>query len=299
MSTKQSNPVRGILFMVVTGLCFVAVTVTVKLLEGRVPAAESAFLRYLFGLVFLIPAWRALRDLRMTGRQWRLSALRGAAQTLGVICWFFAMSRIPLAEVTAMNYLTPIYVTVLAVLVLGERLALRRMLAIVAALGGALLILRPGFRELDPGHFAMLGTSMMFAISYLIAKIITDELSPAVALALLSISVTLGLFPFALSVWVWPSWTDAAILFATAAFATGGHYAMVLAFANAPVTVTQPITFLQLVWSITIGALFFAEPVDPFVVAGGLVIIGSVLFITLREAMLKRRITPSGPDTKF
>ncbi|NDW01067.1 DMT family transporter [Yangia sp. PrR002] len=285
--------------MVVTGLCFVAVTVTVKLLEGRVPAAESAFLRYLFGLVFLIPAWRALRDLRMTGRQWRLSALRGAAQTLGVICWFFAMSRIPLAEVTAMNYLTPIYVTVLAVLVLGERLALRRMLAIVAALGGALLILRPGFRELDPGHFAMLGTSMMFAISYLIAKIITDELSPAVALALLSISVTLGLFPFALSVWVWPSWTDAAILFATAAFATGGHYAMVLAFANAPVTVTQPITFLQLVWSITIGALFFAEPVDPFVVAGGLVIIGSVLFITLREAMLKRRITPSGPDTKF
>lgn len=74
---------------------------------------------------------------------------------------------------------------------------------------------------------------------------------------------------------------------------------MVLAFANAPVTVTQPITFLQLVWSITIGALFFAEPVDPFVVAGGLVIIGSVLFITLREAMLKRRITPSGPDTKF
>ncbi|MCA0939306.1 DMT family transporter [Salipiger pacificus] len=297
--TTQANPVRGILFMVLTGLCFVGVTVTVKLLHGRVPAAESAFLRYLLGLVFLIPMWKALRDLRMSRRQWRLSALRGGAQTLGVICWFFAMARIPLAEVTAMNYLTPIYVTVLAVFVLGERLAMRRILAIVAALGGALLILRPGFRELDPGHFAMLVTSLLFAISYLIAKIITDELSPAIALALLSISVTLGLFPFALAVWVWPSWGDVAILMATATFATAGHYAMVLAFASAPVTVTQPITFLQLVWSVAIGALFFAEPVDPFVVGGGLVIIGSVLFITLREAMLKRRVTPSGPETKF
>ncbi|WP_353471810.1 DMT family transporter [Salipiger sp. H15] len=299
MSTTHANPVRGILFMVVTGLCFVGVTVTVKILGGRVPAAESAFLRYFFGLVFLIPAWNQLRALRMTRRQWSLSAVRGAAQTLGVICWFFAMSRIPLAEVTAMNYLTPIYVTVLAVFVLRERLAMRRILAIVAALGGALLILRPGFRELDPGHFAMLGTSLMFAISYLIAKIITDELSPAIALALLSISVTLGLLPFALAVWVWPSWGDVAILMTTAAFATAGHYAMVLAFASAPVTVTQPVTFLQLVWSVAIGALFFAEPVDPFVVGGGLVIIGSVLFITLREAMLKRRVTPSGPETKF
>ena len=129
MNTTQANPVRGILFMVVTGLCFVGVTVTVKLLHGRVPAAESAFLRYLLGLVFLIPMWKALRELRMTPRQWRLSALRGGAQTLGVICWFFAMARIPLAEVTAMNYLTPIYVTVLAVFVLGERLAMRRIIA--------------------------------------------------------------------------------------------------------------------------------------------------------------------------
>ncbi len=299
MNTKTSNPALGIFWMICTGLCFVGVTATVKLLAGRVPAAESAFLRYLLGLVFVIPAWRSLRDLRLTGRQLRLASLRGATQTLGVICWFFAMTRIPMAEVTAMNYLTPIYVTVLAVFFLGERLALRRILAILAALGGAFLILRPGFRELDPGHFAMLGTSLMFGFSYLIAKMITDELSPAIVVALLSITVTIGLFPFALAVWVWPSWSDLGILFLVACFATGGHYAMTLAFASAPVTVTQPATFLQLVWSVLVGAIFFGEGVDPYVVAGGLVIIGSVLFITLREAMLKRRVTPSGPDTKF
>lgn len=284
--------------MVVTGLCFVGVTALVKLLAGRVPAAESAFLRYVIGLVFLLPAWRSLAQLRLTRRQFGLVTLRGAAQTVGVICWFFAMTRIPLAEVTAMNYLTPIYVTILAVFVLGERLAMRRIMAIVVALGGALLILRPGFRELDPGHFAMLGTALLFSVSYLIAKIISGEMSAVAVVTLLSITVTIGLFPFALAVWVTPSWGDLGILFLVACFATGGHYAMTLAFAAAPVTVTQPVTFLQLVWSVIVGAAFFAEPVDPWVVLGGVVIMGAVLFITWREAMLKRRVAPAGPEAQ-
>ncbi|APZ53901.1 EamA-like transporter family protein [Salipiger abyssi] len=284
--------------MIVTGLCFVTVTALVKTLGGRVPAAESAFLRYLLGLVFLLPAWRSLRDLRLTRRQMGLTALRGAVHTLGVICWFFAMSRIPIAEVTAMNYLTPVYVTILAVFFLGERLAVRRIMAIVAALGGALLILRPGFRELDPGHFAMLTTAFMFSISYLIAKIVSGEMSATIVVALLSVAVTIGLLPFALAVWVTPSLTDLAILFGVACFATGGHYSMTLAFAAAPVTVTQPVTFLQLVWSVLLGAMFFAEPVDIWVVAGGSVIMGAVLFITWREAVLKRRISPAGPETQ-
>ncbi|WP_417743567.1 DMT family transporter [Salipiger sp.] len=293
-----SAPVRGILWMVVSGLCFVGVTALVKLLAGRVPAAESAFLRYVFGLLFLLPAWRGLSALRLTRRQIGLVSLRGAAHTVGVIFWFFAMTRIPLAEVTAMNYLTPIYVTILAVFVLGERLAMRRIMAIVVALGGALLILRPGFRELDPGHFAMLGTALLFSGSYLIAKIISGEMSAVAVVTLLSITVTIGLFPFALAVWVTPSWGDLGILFLVACFATGGHYAMTLAFAAAPVTVTQPVTFLQLVWSVIVGAAFFAEPVDPWVVLGGVVIMGAVLFITWREAMLKRRVAPAGPDAQ-
>lgn len=284
--------------MIVTGLCFVAVTALVKTMGGRVPAAESAFLRYLLGLIFLLPAWRGLRDLRLTKRQAGLTALRGAVHTLGVICWFFAMTRIPIAEVTAMNYLTPVYVTILAVFFLGERLAMRRLLAIAAAIGGALLILRPGFRELDPGHFAMLTTAFMFSISYLIAKIVSGEMSASIVVVLLSVAVTVGLLPFALAVWVTPSLADLGILFCVACFATGGHYAMTLAFAAAPVTVTQPATFLQLVWSVVIGAMFFAEPVDIWVVAGGSVIMTAVLFITWREAVLKRRISPAGPETQ-
>ena len=298
METAVQSPGRGIFWMVVTGLCFVGVTALVKLLGSSVPATQSAFLRYLMGLVFLIPMWRQIRATRLTPRQWKLFTLRGVVHTLGVSLWFYAMTRIPIAEVTAMNYLNPVYVTILAVFVLGERLAIRRILAIVAALVGALIILRPGFRELDPGHFAMLGTALFFAVSYLLAKIFSGELSAAVVVGMLSITVTIGLAPLALMVWIWPTPGQLGILFLVATFATAGHYAMTLAFAAAPVTVTQPVTFLQLVWSVALGAAFFGEPADPFVIAGGTLILGAVVFITWREHVLKKRVTPTDTETR-
>ncbi|MFP7673542.1 DMT family transporter [Marivita sp. S0852] len=299
MTAFPNRPLAGILWMITTGMCFVAVTAFVKLLDGRVPPAESAFLRYVIGLVFLIPVWRDLMAVTLTKRQKSLFALRGLVHSLGVILWFFAMTRLPIAEVTAMNYLNPVYVTILAVFVLGEKLALRRALAVIAALAGALIILRPGFRELDIGHIAMLGTALFFAGSYLIAKIMSGEMRASMVVALLSITVTIGLAPFAIAVWVTPSWVDLGIIALVACFATAGHYTMTLAFAAAPVTVTQPATFLQLVWSVLVGVIFFAEPVDPWVILGGAVIMASVAFITWREAVLRKaKITPAVNETK-
>lgn len=298
MTATAQSPARGIFWMVVTGLLFVAVTALVKLLGQRIPAAESAFLRYLMGLVFILPMLPQMRAARLSRRQIGLFGLRGLVHSGAVALWFYAMTRIPIAEVTAMNYLNPVYVTVLAVFVLGETLALRRIAATLAALIGALIILRPGFRELDPGHIAMLATALLFAVSYLITKILSSEVSASVIVAILSITVTIGLAPMALAVWVTPSVQDLAILLAVAACATAGHYTMTLALAAAPVTVTQPATFLQLVWAVSIGALFFGEPVDPWVILGGTVIMAAVVFITWREASLKRRVTPAVPETK-
>lgn len=282
-----------------TGICFVMVTALVKTLGGSVPAAQSAFLRYVLGLVFLLPIWRELVQTRLTKRQLGLFGIRGAVHAVGVAFWFFAMSRIPIAEVTAMNYLTPVFVTILAAFFLGEKLAIRRILAIVAALAGAALILRPGFRVLDPGHLAMLGTATMFSASYLIAKVVSDELDAKMVVAMLSITVPIGLLPLALMDWITPNFTQVFILFGVALFATVGHYTMTRAFAAAPVSVTQPVTFLQLVWSVIIGALFFAEPPDSFVIAGGAVIMAAVSFITWREARAKKRaVTPLVNATK-
>ena len=294
------NPVIGVVWMLVTGLCFVAVTALVKYLGTNVPPAQAAFLRYLLGLVFLLPMLGAVRRTSLDRRMHLLFFGRGVIHSGGVMLWFFAMTQIPLAEVTAMNYLSPVYVTIGAALFLGETLALRRIGAIAVALIGAVIILRPGFREISPGHLAMLVTAVLFGGSYLLAKFTVDAANPPVVVAMLSIWVTIGLAPFAWAVWVPPSWADLAILFGVACFATAGHYTMTLAFKAAPVAVTQPVTFLQLVWATALGALVFNEAVDIWVVAGGTLILSAVTFITWREAILKRRaITPPDAATKL
>jgi len=292
--TGPNRAIVGIFWMFVTGICFVAVTALVKHGAQDLPAAEAGFLRYIIGLIFLAPLISHVIKAQLTRRQLTLFAWRGLAQALGVILWFYAMTRITVAEVTAMNYLSPIYITIGAALLLGERLATRRILAVLFAFVGALIILRPGFREISSGHIAMLGTAALFAASYLIAKKLTDEVSPRVIIAMLSVTATIGLFPFAIAVWQTPTWEELGWIALVALFATAGHYTMTLAFAAAPVTVTQPVTYLQLVWATLLGLLVFAEPVDGWVVLGGCVILTSVTFITIREAMLKRGATPPG-----
>jgi drug/metabolite transporter (DMT)-like permease len=284
--------------MLVPGFCFLAVTALVKYMGPRLPSAEAAFIRYGFGLVFLLPAIGALQRARLTRRQWSLFGLRGLCHALGVILWFFAMPRISIAELTALNYLAPIYVTVGAAIFLGEKLAARRIIAVMMGLAGAAIILRPGFREVSPGHLAMLAAAVVFAGSYLLAKVLADEVRPAVVVGMMSIFVTIGLAPFALPVWIAPTGKELMLLATVAVFATAGHYTMTLAFAAAPVMVTQPVTFLQLVWATALGAVAFAEPVDIWVVLGGFVILASVTFITWREAMLNRPVTPANFQTK-
>jgi len=288
--TKADRPVAGVMWMLVTGVCFVMVTALAKTVGSRIPAAEAAFLRYLLGLVFLAPVVKPLLAARLDRSAIALFSVRGLVHALGVILWFYAMARIPMAEVTALNYLNPVYVTLGAVFVFGEKLAARRLVAIFAALLGALLILRPGVRAIEPGHVAMLGTAALFAASYLIAGRMSGLVKPVVVVAMLSITVTIGLAPFALANWVAPTLAELGWLFGVAIFATAGHYTMTRAFASAPMSVTQPVTFLQLVWSVLLGWLMFSEPVDGWVVLGGGLILGAVSYITWREAVLKRRL---------
>lgn len=294
----QDRPLIGVFWMVVSGLNFVVMTAIVKHVGSDVPAAQGAFVRYLLGLVFLIPMIRPILNARLTKRQLKLFAGRGVVHTIAVTLWFFAMARIPIADVTAINYTSPIYVTIGAALILKEPLPPRRLAAVVIALLGALVILRPGGREIDPGHIAMIGTAFMFAIGYLIAKQLSGEVSAAVIVGMLSITVTIGLAPLAYLVWVPISLENLAWLFLVACFATAGHFSMTLAFGAAPLTVTQPITFLQLVWAVTLGAVVFNEAIDGWVVFGGAIIMGSISFISWREAVAKRQVTPVLNQTK-
>ncbi len=293
------RPVQGVLWMLVTTLCFTAVNVIVHYLGADLPAAQSSFLRFAWGVLFVAPAlWAGLRA-RYGRAIWGLFALRGAMQSVAVLLWFFAMARTPIADVTAIGYLNPIVVTLGGALLLGEGFAWRRGLAVIVALIGALIILRPGVREILPGHIAQLGAAIFFGLSYLTAKKLSGVAPAAFIVAMMTTVVTIFLAPFAIAVWQPLSWSEFLWLGATALIGTVAHYAMTRAFQCAPVTVTQPVVFTQLVFASTAGWIFFGETVDPYVILGGGLIIGAISYVTFREAQLKRRtLTPPPPATK-
>ncbi|MCK0172033.1 DMT family transporter [Aliiroseovarius sp. S1123] len=292
------RPAHGIAWMLSAGLFFVMMNALVKYVGQELPSSQAAFLRYVFGLVFVLPALGQLAKARFSARVWQLFVARGVVHTGAVLCWFYAMTQITVAEVVAMNYLTPIYVMLGAAVFLGESFSTRRMLAVAAAFLGVLIILRPGLRELGAGHISMVFTAIFLGISYLIAKRLAQDASAGVVVAMMSITATIGLVPAAVMVWVPPSLVQMAWLAVVAFFATAGHYSMSRAFAEAPVSVTQPVTFLQIIWAAATGAIFFAEPVDFWVVVGAGVIMAAVTYITWRETVLKRRVTPNPNEPK-
>ena len=285
--------------MVVTGLLFVCVTGVVRYVGSDVPAAEAAFIRYVIGLAFVLPFMIPALRKGFTRQSFSLYSLRGMTHALGVILWFYAMANIPIAEVTAIGYTSPIFVTLGAAYFFGESLAMRRIIAVCVAFLGALVILRPGLQEINSGQLAQLLSAPLFAASFLLAKQLSKTESPAVMVGMLSIFVTIGLIPFAAAVWVPPSLTDVLWLGLVAVFATLGHYTMVMAIRAAPLMVTQPVTFLQLVWATMLGAVVFGEPVDIWVLTGGGIIIAAVSFISYREWVVARSAeTPPAVATK-
>lgn len=288
-----SQTLTGVLWMLASGLSFVAVTGIVRYLGTDLPAAQSAFLRFAWGLVLMAPILpRLVRQAPFAAfppGAARLFVVRALFHTLAVVLWFHAMARLPVAEVTAIGYLNPVVVTIGGVVIFGEAMAGRRVVAILAALVGALVILRPGLREISSGHLAQLGAAACFAGSYLCVKRLSAFAEPGLIVAVMTASVALGLLPFAVWVWVPVTPTQLGWIAVVALCATAGHYCMTRAFVAAPLSVTQPVTFLNLVWATTLGAVVFGERVDPYVLLGGAIIILAISLLTWRESLAQRR----------
>ncbi len=256
----------GILWMIITTIFFVGVTATVRYLEGEVPAPQAAFLRYAIGTILLIPSLISLMKFRPHKPLMKKFILRGFVHSIGVTLWFYAMSVMPVAEVTAIGFLTYIFVSFGACFILKETLHKHRLLAIIISFIGALIILRPGFKVIESGQISMLLATVVFTMSYLIAKIVSKERTSSEIVAMLSIFTTIFLIPSAIYSWEPLSIEALLILTVTAIIATIGHITMTKAIKVAPMVVTQPILFLQLVWASMVGLFIFDEKFDPFVI---------------------------------
>ena len=285
----QQNNLLAIFFMVLTGACMVAVMVNLRYLDESLPSVQVAFIRYLFGLAIIFPF--ALQELKLRNLKIPIikHGIRGTLHGFGVVLWFYSVSQITLSQVTAISYLTPIFTTIGAIIVFKERLTKQRFLAILTAIIGAILILRPGLEVISVGKSAQLFSTLLLAASYLITKNLTKTEGTFLIVFMLNLFATLTLLPFALLIWISPSVIDLGLLLTIAILASFGHYFVTKAVALAPLSVTQPVIFLQLIWSTLIGLLIFGEPIDLLIIIGGGFIVLAITQIAYSEKKMQSK----------
>lgn len=285
--------VQGMFWIALSGLIFSSFMALVRHVGATMDPIQTSFLRYGFGLLFLAPFFIKVRWPDVAAANWKLHTIRGLMHGTGVMLWFYAMSRIPLAEVTAIGFTNPVFATIGAVLFLGEKIRLPRIAAVVVGLFGALLIVRPGFAEVDPGAIAMLIAAPIFAASDLIAKLLTRNESGPAVVAYLSVFVTAVTFVPAMLVWQAPTAAEWMLTIAIAGLATLGHLAMMQGFKVGEISAVQSARFLQLLWSALIGYAMFAEAPGLYTWIGSGIIIASALFIAHRESKARRTGRPT------
>ena len=271
---------QAIFWMVVTTLLFAIVTGIVRYIGSDIPAPVAAFIRYIISTLFFIPLIVKMFILERNRSNRRVYWSRGLAHGFGVILWFFAMARIPVSEVTAIGYITPIFVSIAAFVFLKETFSINIICALAICMIGMIIIIRPTTSGIATGQLSMIIATLFFAASYILAKKLSSTESTLEILVALNFIVTLALAPFAIAFWVTPRLEEVLFLGIVALFATAGHFTMTMALKLAPITITQPISYVQIVWASCIGLIFFGETISLWFTVGAALIILSSLYVT-------------------
>ncbi len=268
---------------------FMAMAIGGRELSAELGTFQILFFRSLIGLL-VITALLSGRgwDQACTGRL-GLHAVRNLAHFGGQFGWFYGLAFIPLAEVFAIEFTTPIWTAIWATLLLGERMSGPRVAAIAFGSAGLLLILRPGLQGLHPAALAVLASALAYALSHTLTRSLARQDSPLAILFYMTVmQLPLGLLP-ALTQWSNPSpamWPWLALVGLTALSA---HYCMARALALADATVVVPMDFLRLPLIALVGAIFYGEPLQPFVLAGAsLMLLGNWINLSAERRRVRR-----------
>ncbi|MCA9973847.1 MAG: DMT family transporter [Anaerolineales bacterium] len=280
MSVRVGQPhavVRAALWMGGALLSFMGLAIGGRELSAELGTFQILFFRSLIGLVVVglllaRSGWRQVRT-----RRFGLHLLRNLAHYGGQYGWFYGLAFIPLAEVFAIEFTVPIWTAVLAPLLLGERLTRARGAAVALGIAGLLLILRPGAAVVNPAALAVLAAAVGYALSHTLTKKLSRTDTPlAILFYMTVIQLPLGLLP-ALAEWVRPSLALWPWLLAVGVTALTAHYCMARAFMLADATVVVPLDFLRLPLIAVVGMLFYQEPLDWLVLAGGAIMLAGNL----------------------
>jgi drug/metabolite transporter (DMT)-like permease len=205
------------------------------------------------------------------------------------LCWFFALTLIPIGQVVAIEFTMPIWTAILAVSFLGERMTVWKVAAIVLGLVGVLVIVRPATGQINPGQLIALAAAVGFGISIALVKFLTrTESTLSILFWMLVVQSVAGFFP-SLFVWVWPSPYVWGWLVVIAICGTFSHFCMVRAMLYADATIVIPMDFLRVPLTATAGWLLYAERLDLLTVVGAVLILTGNLLNLKPNAPLAAR----------
>ncbi len=275
-------------------LCFTLLDTLTKYLAQRLPVPLLVWARWtvqaIAVLVWLAPQVRfgLVRTRKLTAQ-----LFRGVVLISSSLCFTAALKEMPLAEVTALNYTTPVLVTILAVVFLDERMTPVRVGFVVAGFVGMLLVVRPGSEMFQGVALFALGSAWFYAMFQITTRKLADEDWRT----LLFFPALIGtvLMSFLLPFLDWPEairWQDAVLIVVGGLLGSFGHFLFQRAFQHAQASAVTPFTYMQLVWSTLIGWIAFQSFPDAWTLAGMAIITGSGLLIALHEQRKSRAVPP-------
>jgi drug/metabolite transporter (DMT)-like permease len=289
---KLSPNLQGALWMLASALVFTANGVLVKALAaGGMPVFQIALARAGFALIAILPfVWMAGRHAFRTSH-WGTHAIRAVCGAGAMLCGFFALSRLPLAEVTAINFTTPLFATVLGIVLLGEVVRWRRWTATLVGFAGVLVMLRPvalftGEGVPLEGFLAALGMAFGIAVAVVMVKRLPKSEHQAIMVFYFCIaSLAMAVVP-AIQVWQEPTWQQWLLLAGVGVVGASGQSLIIKAYRLGETSFVAPFDYSKILFAVLLGFVFFGEVPDAWALAGAAIIVASTLYIARREHRL-------------
>ena len=286
--TSLSPTVQASLMMLLAMLMFTVMGICIRLSSAFVPVLEIVFFRNALALLILAPILIRSGAASIRMNRPKLFFGRAVINFIGMLSGFTAVTLIPLADMTALTFTSPIFVTIGAALFLGEVIRMRRMAAIVVGFIGALIILRPGLVEVSTGAMLALVSSLTIAIASLIVKKMTEtESASSIVFWMVMMQAPIALVP-TLFVWQWPTAEAWIYLWGMALSGTAAHVLLTRAIGMVEITSLQPLEFAKLPFAVVLAWMVFGEWPDIWIWLGGAIIFASTAYITRREALARR-----------
>jgi len=287
---------RAIGLVLVAYLCFTTIDSSAKWLgRAGLPTMEIAFIRYLGHFLMVSVAFLPRRGLALvrTGRP-ALEVMRAVFLFASTILNFIALQYVPLTVTGSIAFTMPLMLSALSVPLLGETVGWRRWTAVIVGFIGVMIIIRPGTSSFHPAALLSLGAALMSVFYFVATKRLAGIDSAATQQFYAALVATICLAPLGLaSGWVWPAHADDWLFFFLIGFAgLVGHIIFSTALRFAPASMLAPFAYFQIVYLALASALLFGQPPDIWIYIGAPIVIGSGLYIWLRERRLARPLKP-------